>query len=166
MSHFIGWQWSPALLWWYIVSLIVNALQRMFSTRNLLSNLLFLFVCGFSSHSRIFHLYGDVTITGEGVQILTHTQHSWPLSSEGSLACHTYCDISLEWSSPRTCDTHTCCRAFGSGAVTTCFHDLGVLPLTFEIATFRMRCERSNPLRDGGGLRYGGILLSLFMHTR
>ena len=46
----------------------------------------------FSSHSRIFHSYGDVTVAGEGQQILTYARHSWPLSSEGSLACHTYCD--------------------------------------------------------------------------
>ena len=26
--------------------------------------------------SRMFHLYGDVTITGEGLQIWTYTQHS------------------------------------------------------------------------------------------
>ena len=32
------------------------------------------------------HLYGDVTITGEGLQSLTYARHSWPLSSEGSLA--------------------------------------------------------------------------------
>ena len=51
-----------------------------------------MFVCGLSSHSRIFHSYGDVTITGEGLQILTYARHLWPLSSEGSLACHTYCD--------------------------------------------------------------------------
>ena len=51
-----------------------------------------LFVCGFSSHLRIFHTYGDVTISGEGMQILTYARHLWPLSSEGSLACHTYCD--------------------------------------------------------------------------
>ena len=33
-------------------------------------------------------------VTGEGRQMLTYTRarHSWPLSSEGSLACHTYCD--------------------------------------------------------------------------
>ena len=49
-------------------------------------------VWGFSSHSRIFHTYGDVTMTGEGLQILTYARHSWPLSSKGSLACHTYCD--------------------------------------------------------------------------
>ena len=55
------------------------------------------FVClfvylGLSSHLRIFHSYGDVTIAGEGLQILTYARHSWPLSSEGSLTCHTYCD--------------------------------------------------------------------------
>ena len=31
-----------------------------------------LFVWGFSSHSRIFHSYRDVTITGEGLNILTY----------------------------------------------------------------------------------------------
>ena len=51
-----------------------------------------LFVWGLSSHSRIFHSYGDVIITCEGLQILTYARHSWPLSSESSLACHTYCD--------------------------------------------------------------------------
>ena len=43
-------------------------------------------VWSLSSQSRIFHSYGDVTIVGEGLQILTHARHSWPLSSEGSLA--------------------------------------------------------------------------------
>ena len=47
---------------------------------------------GGSSHSRKFHSYGEITIAGEGLQILTGAKHSWPLSSEGSLACHTYCD--------------------------------------------------------------------------
>ena len=36
--------------------------------------------------------YGDVTNKGEGLQIMTYTRHSLPLSSEGSLACHNYCD--------------------------------------------------------------------------
>ena len=31
-------------------------------------------------------------IAGEGLQILTYTRHLWPLSSEGSLTCHIYCD--------------------------------------------------------------------------
>ena len=40
---------------------------------------------GFTSHSRVFHTYGDVTITNEGLQILNYT-----LTSEASLSCHTY----------------------------------------------------------------------------
>ena len=50
-----------------------------------------MFLCDFSSHSKIFHSYGDVTIAGEGLQIL-NARHPWPLSSIGSLACHIYCD--------------------------------------------------------------------------
>ena len=75
----------------------------------------------------VFHSIGDVTITGEGLQILTYTRHSWSLSSEGSLTCHTYCDTGLPFIMViRTRDTHTCYRAFGSGAVTTFFNDLGL----------------------------------------
>ena len=100
-----------------------------------------LFVClGFSSHSRMCHLYRDVTFAGEGLQILTYARHSWPFSSEGSLACHTN-------SSARTSDTLTYCRAFGSGVVTTCFYDLRPSWLGFDHPTFRLRSERSNPLR-------------------
>ena len=53
----------------------------------------FLFVWDLSSHSRIFQSYGDVTITGEVLHILTFARQLLPFSSEGSLACHTYCDI-------------------------------------------------------------------------
>ena len=41
-------------------------------------------------------------------------------------------------------DTHTYCRAFGSGAVTTYFNDFGLLRLGFEHTTFYLRDERSN----------------------
>ena len=49
---------------------------------------LFLFVClfvwlRFLSHSRIFQWYRDVTVAGEGFQILTFARHSWSFSSEG-----------------------------------------------------------------------------------
>ena len=47
---------------------------------------------GFWSHLRIFHSFGDVIITGKGLQILTYARHLWLLSGEGSLVCHTYCD--------------------------------------------------------------------------
>ena len=36
------------------------------------------------SPSRIFLSFGDVTIAGEGLQILTYAQNLWPLSSVGS----------------------------------------------------------------------------------
>ena len=54
-----------------------------------------LFVWCLSSHLRIFHSYGDVTIASEGLQILTYALHSLSLSSEGSLTFHTYCDMSV-----------------------------------------------------------------------
>ena len=40
---------------------------------------------------------------------------------------------------------------FSSGAVTICFYDLGLLRLKFEHPTFRLRGERSNPLRHRRG---------------
>ena len=53
----------------------------------------------FWSHSRIFftHMktYDMETINGEELQLLTYAWHSWPLSSEGSLACHTCCATDL-----------------------------------------------------------------------
>ena len=101
----------------------------------------FAVVWSLSSHSRIFHSYGDVTITGEGLQILTYARHSWPLSSGGSIASRTYCDkgIRLNWSSPRTRDTHSYCRAFTSGAVITCFYYLGPSLLGFEHRAFLLQ---------------------------
>ena len=47
--------------------------------------------------------------------------------------------------------THTCCRAFSSGAVTTCFYDSGLSRLGFKHPTFRLRGQRSNPLRHRRG---------------
>ena len=48
-------------------------------------------------------------------------------------------NIRLKWSSPTTVDTHTFCRVFSSGAVTTWFYDFGLSWLEFEQPTFRMR---------------------------
>ena len=36
-----------------------------------------------------FLTLGDVIIAGEGLQILAYSRYFWPLSSEGSSACHT-----------------------------------------------------------------------------
>ena len=122
-----------------------------------------LFAWGFSSHSRIFHSYGDVTITGEGLQILPNARHLWPLSGEGSLACHTYCETGHPFimviSEVR--ETFTYCRAFNGAAVTTCFYDLGMLLLWFELPTVRLWGERSNRLRHRRG--YSVIITLLWL---
>ena len=47
--------------------------------------------------------------------------------------------------------TYACCRTFGSGAVPTCFSDLGLLQLGFEHSTFRMQGERPNRLHHRRG---------------
>ena len=110
-----------------------------------------LFVWRFSSHSRIFHSYGDVTMTGEGLQILTYAWHVWSLSREGSLACHTYCYMGHPFIMVIFEDPwHTYCWAFSCGAVSTCFYDLGLTRLGFEHQTFCLRDQRSNP-RSGFG---------------
>ena len=98
-----------------------------------------LFVWSFSSHSRILHLYGDVTIAGERLQILTYARHSWPLSSEGCLMTLPHnCDtgILLKWYKIFEDSWHSC-RAFTSGAVTICFYDLiGLSQLGFACKAY------------------------------
>ena len=60
---------------------------------NFFTHMYGLFVCfGFYIPFMKFSLNGDITITDKGLQILTFTLHSWPLSCVGSLVCHTYCD--------------------------------------------------------------------------
>ena len=105
-----------------------------------------LFVCLFGA---CFRPIWDVTMTGEGLHILTYARHSWPLSSEGSLACHTllWLEASIYNGHLRGPVTITYCRASGSGAVTTCFYDVGLSRLGFENPTFRLRGQRSSSLR-------------------
>ena len=82
-----------------------------------------LFVWDLSSYSRIFHWQEDVIITSsKGLQILAYTRHSWPLSNEDSLACHTNWDTGHPFIIIIIIrDTHSYCCAFSSGAVNTCF---------------------------------------------
>ena len=84
--------------------------------------------------------------------------HSWPLSSEGSLACHTFCDTGHPFTIviSETRDTHTYWRAFSSGAVTTCFYD-------FKHPIFRLLDQRSIQRRH----RRGQLALnsSLLLHV-
>ena len=91
----------------------------------------------------------SITISGEGLQILTYARHSWPLSSQCSLASNTYCDtghpfimvISEDPWHSRDPTLTTPCRTFSSGAVTTCFYDLRLSQccylLLFATRTFR-----------------------------
>ena len=64
------------------------------------------------SHLRIFFSFGDVTHIVERLHIQTHTRHLCPLSSEGSLPCHTFYATGLLFRMviPGTCETHTYCR--------------------------------------------------------
>ena len=118
------------------------------------------FIWGLSSHLRIFHSHGDVTITFEGLQILSwnFARHSWLLSIEGSLACQTYSDTGHPFImviSSRTCDTHIFCRALSSGAVTTCFYDrLRSVTAWIWSPTFQLRGQRSKPLRHRRGQKH------------
>ena len=64
--------------------------------------------------------HGEVTITGEGQQILIDTQNSWSLSSEGSLACYKYCDTGhnlrgLETTTPKLLTVEQSLPALYSG---------------------------------------------------
>ena len=92
---------------------------RVWQSMHKILNFSVLFCCleGFSLIWRRHHYQ-------EMASNLTYARHSWSLSSEGSLAWHTNCDTwqSFIWSSPRTRDTHTCCRLSDSGAATTCFN--------------------------------------------
>ena len=105
------------------------------------------FVClDFLSHSRIFHSFGDVIIAGEELQILTYGRHSWPFSSEGSLACHTYCDTEHPFImviSEDPWDSHL----MPSVLQWSCLNDLRLSRLGFVHPTFRLRSEYSKPLR-------------------
>ena len=52
---------------------------------------------GLSYYSGIFHPYGNFTIEGDGLRILTYARHSWPFSRENFLSCQTYRDTGLCW---------------------------------------------------------------------
>jgi hypothetical protein len=71
-----------------------------------------LIIYGFTSRWRIFHLYGDVIIAGEGLQnlglclVLRAFECSGPLSrGGGSFSYYTYCDTGPRffWSHPKDC---------------------------------------------------------------
>ena len=81
--------------------------------------------------------HGEVTITGERLQILIDTQHSMPLSSERSLACYTYCDTGqylrgLETTTPKLLAVEQSLPALYSGQSRPKFEQLTFLPVPTE----------------------------------
>ena len=104
----------------------------------------------------LFYYYGVVTITGEELQILTYAQQSWPLSSEGSLACHIYCNTGHPFIMVISEDPHLM-PSFSSGAVTTCFYDLCLSGLGFEHPTWQKEA-------GVGSLALPSTPLPLFWH--
>ena len=107
---------------------------------------LLLFGCFFSSFLKIFHSFGDVTITDKKLQILTYmyAQHSGPLSSEGSWTCHTYCDMGQPI-------IMAISKNPWSGAATTYFNKIGLSWLGFQHPTYSLRGKHSNRLRHHRG---------------
>jgi hypothetical protein len=88
--------YTDLLYWlWDESSEILDFLIKAFhSFHYAYSYMFFLFVCFVyrrtSSFSTIWWL-SPLPVTG--LQILAYTRHSGPLSREGSLSCHTYCDM-------------------------------------------------------------------------
>lgn len=50
-------------------------------------------MCCLTSYSRIFRLYGNVTIAGKGLQAKAYARYLLPLSRRESLSCLTYTQI-------------------------------------------------------------------------
>ena len=104
----------------------LRALKCLFYILLLIHRIKCLFIFGVYRPTWAFRTYGDVTIAGEGLHILTYARHSWLLRSEDSLANHTYCDTGHPFIMIISEDPwHFTCWAFVSGAVNTCFYDLG-----------------------------------------
>ena len=87
------------------------------------------YVClGCSPFSRSLHSYVDVNINSEGLPKFDLCLAGTAIEQLGFLSVPQllwHGGICLLWSSPRTRGTHTYCWAFGSGAETTCFYELG-----------------------------------------
>ena len=96
--------------------------------------------------------YGDVTIIGEGLQILTYARHSLPLSSEGYLVWHEAAVYILYLRGPVT--LASIAERLAVELSLYLFYDLGLSWLGFEHLTFRLRGVRSNPLRHRRGIYY------------
>jgi hypothetical protein len=78
------------------------------------------FVC-FELQEQFFSYLRTVTITGDGAANLVLCLALTAFSSEGSFACHTYCDMELLFLRSYPKDLTSEFRALGKGAITTYF---------------------------------------------
>ena len=91
---------------------------------------------------------------GEGLQILTYARNSWPLSSEGSLTCHTYRDTGhpfLMVISEDPWQSHRLPRVL-QWSCHYLFLRLISVAVGIQNSTFGMRGERFNWLRHRSGI--------------
>ena len=97
------------------------------------------FVWSFTSHSRFFHSFWDVTITGEGLRILTYARHSWPFISvpRAHLLLHRTSVYKCHLRGPVTLTTFADRLAVELSLSVR--NDLGLLRLGFEHKAFRLR---------------------------
>jgi hypothetical protein len=97
-----------------------------------------LIIYGCTSRSRIFHLYGNFTIAGEGLQNLGLE----PLSREEPLSCHTCCDIGPQffWFHPKDCPIKS--------PLTTC---KGMLRTYSDSDPYGVRYRRQSSANSLGG---------------
>ena len=103
--------------------------------------------------ARIFHWFGDVTITGKRLQISTYARQLLSMGEGGGSVPHllwqgTSVYILMVISEDPWHSYLLSAQRFGSGAVTIYFNDLGLWRLGFEHQTFRLRNELSNRLRN------------------
>ena len=112
-------------------------------------------LCGVYRPTREFFTHMD-TIAGKGLHFFTYARHSWPLSSEGSLTCHTYCDTGLPFIMVISEDpwhSHLLPSVW-QWSCHTCFYDSGVSRPGVE--PWSPACEANAlPLRHRGGQSLG-----------
>ena len=136
----VSWVWIYSAIMFQISSESASKINALIPTQ--VNNNIFSYKLYTFTFTVIFHTYGDLTIIGEGLQILTFARHSGSLSSEDSIVCHTYCDTEHLFIKIISEDPwHTFCRAVGSRTVTFCFYDFGLSLLGFEHPHFRLRGE-------------------------
>ena len=131
----------------------LSSIQIIFTNCCCQSLVFFVFVFCFgsfrSTREFITHLE-----TVAGRQIFTYAWHLWPLRSEGSSACHTFCDTGLPFImviSENPWHSHLMLTVW-QWSCHYLFNDLRLLRLEFEHPTFRLHDERSNPLHHRLGV--------------